>query len=264
MNALHVAIEGIGLWAPEATGFDDLVRLLAGADTAPAPDRAPAATLPANERRRAPESVLLAAEVAGQAVAQSGREAAGLACVFTSSHGDQGITDYMCATLASAPTELSPTKFHNSVHNAPVGYWTIATSCHAASTALCAHRQSFGAGLLEAAGLVVAEGQPVLLVCSDVATRGPLTEMAGCTVAFGAALLLAPMPGLHSLAGLRLSLAPGEPAAVAWPDPLPAWQAGNPAGDALRLLVPLARREPEATTAAAPGLALRLQLEYSA
>lgn len=264
MSALHVTIEGIGLWAPKATGFDDLVRLLDGADTAPAPARAPAATLPANERRRAPESVLLAAEVAGQAVAQSGREAAGLACVFTSSHGDQGITDYMCATLASAPTELSPTKFHNSVHNAPVGYWTIATGCHAASTAVCAHRHSFGAGLLEAASLVVAERQPVLLVCSDVASSGPLTEMAGCTLAFGAALVLAPTPGVRQLATLRLRLSPGEPSAPSWPDPLPAWQGGNPAGDILRLLVPLARREPVASAAAAPGLELRMDLEYSA
>ena len=40
-----------------------------------------------------------------------------------------------CArTLASAPTLLSPTKFHNSVHNAAAGYWTIGTGCMEAST----------------------------------------------------------------------------------------------------------------------------------
>ncbi|HEU4669766.1 MAG TPA: beta-ketoacyl synthase chain length factor [Dyella sp.] len=264
MSNLHVAIEGIGLWAPEASGFDDLVRRLEGADTPPSPARAPAAMLPANERRRAPESVLLAAEVAGQALAASGRDATELACVFSSSHGDQGITDYLCATLASAPTELSPTKFHNSVHNAPVGYWTIATGCHAPSTAVCAHRQSFGAGLLEAATLVATESRPVLLVCSDVASSGPLSEMARCNLAFGAALVLAPPAGARQRATLRLTLSPGEPTTPAWPEPLPAWHAGNPAGDALRLLVPLARRESSADATAAPGLELRMHLEYPA
>ena len=264
MSGLQVTIEGIGLWTAQAGGFGDLARLLDGVDPATPGTRPPAAMLPANERRRAPESVLLAAEVAGQAVAQSGRNAAELACVFTSSHGDQGITDYLCATLARAPTEVSPTKFHNSVHNAPVGYWTIASGCHAASTALCAHRESFGAGLLEAVCLVVAERRPVLLVCSDVASSGPLTEMAGCTLAFGTAMVLAPASGQQALARLGLQIAPGRPEDIAWPAPLQAWHAGNPAADALRLLVPLARRAPEALAAAAPGLALHMQLEYSA
>ena len=33
---------------------------------------------------------------------------------------------------------MSPTRFHNSVHNAAVGYWTIATGCHAAIHRDCA------------------------------------------------------------------------------------------------------------------------------
>ncbi len=265
MSTLQVAVEGVGLWAPQATGFDDLARLLDGTGVPTAPERPPAGRLPANERRRAPESVLLAAEVAGQALAMSGRDADELACVFTSSHGDQGITDYLCTTLANAPTELSPTKFHNSVHNAPVGYWTIATGCHAASNAVCAHRQSFGAGLLEAASLVAAERQPVLLVCSDVTSSGPLGEMAGCTLAFGAALVLAPAAAAHPLATIQLTPTPDAAvAATPWPAPLAAWQAGNPAADALRLLIPLTRREPTASAAAAPGLWLRMALEYPA
>lgn len=264
MSTLHVAIEGIGLWAPQATGLDDLRRWLAGSAAPSSGARPPAAVLPANERRRAPESVLLATEVAGQALAMSGRDAAELACVFTSSHGDQGITDYLCATLASTPAELSPTKFHNSVHNAPVGYWTIATGCHAASNAVCAHRQSFGAGLLEAASLVAAERRPVLLVCSDVASSGPLGEVTGYTLAFGAALVLAPPPGSQALATLGLTLTPDPSTPPSWPEPLPDWLAGNPAAEALRLLVPLVRREPVATAAAAAALGLRMDLEYPA
>lgn len=264
MSTLYAAIEGIGLWAPQATGFDELARWLAGSAAPSSGMRPPATVLPANERRRAPESVLLAVEVAGQAMAMSGRDAAGLACVFTSSHGDQGITDYLCTTLASTPTELSPTKFHNSVHNAPAGYWTIATGCHAASSAVCAHRQSFGAGLLEAASLIAAERRPVLLVCSDVASSGPLSEVTGCTLAFGAALVLAPPPGSQALATLGLTLTPEPSSPPSWPEPLPAWLAGNPSAEALRLLVPLARREPLARADAAASLGLRMDLEYPA
>ena len=64
-----------------------------------------------------------------------GRDPATLPSVFTSAHGDLAVNDYMCATLATQPTAISPTRFHNSVHNAAAGYWTIATGCHAASSA---------------------------------------------------------------------------------------------------------------------------------
>lgn len=263
MNALRVAIEGLGLWTPQLGNVEALRALLAGMPVAPPPARPAAATLPANERRRAPESVLLATEVADQAVAMSGRAASELACVFTSSHGDQAITDYMCATLATTPTALSPTKFHNSVHNAPVGYWTIATGCHAASTAVCAHALSFGAGLLEAASLVLADQRPVLLVCSDIAGSGPLREVTGCVQSFGAAMVLAPVSNASALAALALRLSPGRDAAtVALPEPLASLHAGNPAAGALDLLVPLLRGAAHTRLAAAPSMELDLDMEY--
>lgn len=263
MSALRVAVEGLGLWTPQLGNVQALRALLAGHPVAPPPARPAAATLPPNERRRAPESVLLATEVADQAVAMCGRAASELACVFTSSHGDQTITDYMCATLAATPTELSPTKFHNSVHNAPVGYWTIATGCHAASTAVCAHTHSFGAGLLEAVSLVLADRQPILLVCSDIAGSGPLAEVTGCTQSFGAAMVLAPVSVDTALATLSLQLSPAADTATApLPEPLASWRAGNPAARALDLLVPLLRREAHARVAASPSMELHLDMEY--
>lgn len=263
MSALRVAIEGLGVWTPQLGNVDALRALLAGTPMAPPPARPAAATLPANERRRAPESVLLATEVADQAVAMSGRAASELACVFTSSHGDQAITDYMCATLATAPTELSPTKFHNSVHNAPVGYWTIATGCHAASTAVCAHALSFGAGLLEAVSLVLADQRPVLLVCSDIAGSGPLREVTGCGQSFGAAAVLAPVSNASALATLTLRLSSGrDGTAGALPEPLASVRAGNPAAGALDLLIPLLRGAVHARLAASPSMELDLDMEY--
>lgn len=260
MSDLRVHVEGVGLWSPQLADFGALRSLLAGQTPEPPPARPTAATLPPNERRRAPASVLLAIEAAGQAVAMSGSDAATLACVFASSHGDQPITDYMCATLARAPAELSPIRFHNSVHNAAVGYWTIATGCHAPSTAVAAQAASFGAGLLEAVGQVLAEQRPVLLVCSDSAGSGPLTEITGCTQPFACALVLAPAAGTATLARLDLQLVPSQPD-DALPGPLAGWRRGNPSASSLALLAMLAGNAGSCRLAAAPALGLQIAME---
>jgi hypothetical protein len=259
-GASRVYVEGIGLWSQQLADFAGLRSLLAGITPTPPAARPAAATLPPNERRRAPESVLLAVEVAAQAVAMSGRDAATLACVFASSHGDQPITDYMCATLAQAPGELSPIRFHNSVHNASVGYWTIATGCHAPSTAVAAQRASFGAGLIEAVSQVLAEQRAVLLVCSDTAGSGPLDEVTGCRQPFGCALVLAPQSGPSTLARLDLQL---SQASVDTPldEPLAGWRAGNPSAASLPLLALLAGGPGHCAVAAATTLGLRIDTE---
>jgi hypothetical protein len=192
MNVLRVQVEGIGVWTPQAVDFEALRQLLAGHIPGESVTSPAASILSVNERRRAPESVLVALEVASQAIAMSHRAADKLACVFASAYGDQTTTDYMCRVLAKAPGELSPTRFHHSVHNAAAGYWTIATDCHAPASAICAGHATFGAGLLEAAAQAWADQREVLLVCSDTASVGPLGELIGCQLAFGCALVLSP------------------------------------------------------------------------
>ena len=222
--------------------------------------RPAAAMLSSNERRRAPESVLLAIEVAGQAVTMSGRDAATMPCVFASSHGDLAITDYMCATLAQAPEQLSPTRFHNSVHNAPVGYWTIATGCHAPSTAVAAQRVTFGAGLLEAVSQVLAEEQAVLLVCSDIAGSGPLREVTDCRQSFGCALVLVPAASSSSLAALDLELL-DDHTDTPLPDPLASWRDGNPSATSLALLATLSRGSGSCRVAVSAALGMQIEVE---
>ena len=260
MSALRVWVEGVGLWSPQLADFAALGRVLDGSMPTPPPARPAAARLPPNERRRAPESVLLAVEVAEQALAMSTRDAATLACVFASSHGDQPITDYMCSTLARAPAELSPIRFHNSVHNAPVGYWTIASGCHAASTAIAAQGASFGAGLLEAASQVLAAGCAVLLVCSDTADGGAVDEITGCELAFGCALVLAPAAGPSSIAALDLRLR-AEPVETPLPEPLAGWRRGNPSAVSLALLSLLSRGSGRCRLAASTTLGLQIDVQ---
>lgn len=205
---LSLRVTGIGAWAPGAPDWQKLRDILRGEATPDreAPARPAGAILPAAERRRAPDGVRLAADVAAQAATMAGVDPATLPCVFASTYGELAITDYMCETLARAPLDMSPTKFHNSVLNAPAGYWTIATGCTAASSAVTAHHRSFASGLLEAATLACAEHAPVLFACCDVASTGPLAEMTRTTLAFGAALVLAP----SGSTGARLDAALGD------------------------------------------------------
>ncbi|HEX5960022.1 MAG TPA: beta-ketoacyl synthase chain length factor [Rhodanobacteraceae bacterium] len=261
--ALQVSLTGIGAWLHGAPDWPSLRGILRGERglAADAPARPAADVLPAAERRRAPDGVRLAAEVARQACAMAGADPASLACVFASTHGELAITDYVCETLARAPLELSPTKFHNSVLNAPAGYWTIATGCTASSSAVTAHHRSFAAGLLEATVLACAEATPVLFASCDVASMGPLAEMTRTTLAFGAAFVL--VPDAAAGANLRLIPAARDPGAAQPPALAVRGVAGdNPANaHALALLATLARDKPaRLVLPLSTGLSLEMEI----
>jgi hypothetical protein len=259
---LNLGVVGIGAWARGAPDWNTLRALLRREQSMreDAPSKPAAAALPAAERRRAPEAVLLAAEIAEQACRMARCEPSSLPCVFASTHGELTITDYMCATLANAPRELSPTKFHNSVHNAPAGYWTIATHCERASNAVTGWHASFGAGLLEAATFSAAEQTPVLFAAYDTASSGPLAEMTRTTLPFGTSLVLSPAAegphlSLYLRGGTTFDLPP-------LPETIAALGADNPLNaHALAFLIALAHDFPaRLTLPAAPGLLLDMEV----
>src|SRR5690606_9252733 len=117
--------------------------------------------------RRAPQTVKMALETMSQALLQSRLPAGEISVITASSMGDMQITDYMCNTLATHPQLISPIQFHNSVHNAAVGYWSIGQSSHAACNAVAAGEFTGPAGLLEAALQCVDRQSPVLLVIQE-------------------------------------------------------------------------------------------------
>ncbi|HWH82680.1 MAG TPA: beta-ketoacyl synthase chain length factor, partial [Burkholderiaceae bacterium] len=197
MSTLDAFIEGIAFWAPSLPGWAHAAPALRGAagGIVPPAKRPAPELLPPAERRRAPDSVALALEVATHAVAQSGRRADELLSVFASAHGNLALTDAICRTLVEAPLALSPTRFHNSVHNAASGYWGIATGCRRASTALSAFDCSFAAGLLEALTQCAADATPVLLVGCDTEATGALASTNHSRGLLAVALVLAPRRG---------------------------------------------------------------------
>ena len=151
---IEVGIAGIGMLGPGLADWTQGRALLLepsrwqrAATVVGAPQR-----LPATERRRAGTVVKASVLVADQALdGAAGVDAATLATVFASSSGDPLNCHLLCEALATPQRLLSPTRFTNSVHNAPAGYWHIAAASRATSTSLAAYDASFGAGLLEAA-----------------------------------------------------------------------------------------------------------------
>jgi hypothetical protein len=212
MNPIALAVEGIGFWAAGLPDWDAACAFVAaGTLAADAPAKPSPQLLAPNERRRAPDSVALALDVAQAACAISGRDPRMLASVFASTHGDLAITDYVCDTLATAPESVSPTRFHNSVHNAAAGYWTIGTGCMAATTAISAYDCSFAQALLEAAAQSRESGAPILLVAYDSESRGALKDISPSEGLLAAAMVLNANPGGCSRRTLRLALQPDAP-----------------------------------------------------
>lgn len=193
------------------------------------------ALLPANERRRASAPARWALMVGSEALAGSGLRLEEVAIVFTSCGGDGMITDQICRALAASPLGMSPTRFHNSVHNAPAGYWSIFARSRAPSTTLCGFDASFAAGLLEAAAQTVVEQRPVLLVAYDLPYPEPLRSLWRVSRPFAASMLLTPAPAGGMAIRLGIELAEG-PAKCAWPKILPHDLSTNPAAQALMVL----------------------------
>lgn len=238
-----VRVLGIGFAAPGLLGWPAACECLAdGAAYRPEPlPRLNPAGLPANERRRLSTTMRLALTVAGEAMAAAGADPAATLTVFASANGDGDIIHSICEELARPEPAVSPTKFHNSVHNAPAGYWSISAHAMTPYTAVSAHDGTFAAALLEAASLAGA-GAPVLLAAYDRPLPMPLGETRPSHDAFGCALVL--QGGLDAGTALTLSLEDGGGESGVDDSELERLRAGNPAARALPLLALLAGGRP--------------------
>lgn len=244
--SLTAQIRGIGLLGPGIDDWAGCVEVLTSAT--PYVSRATVlpvpAALPAAERRRTGGVVKLVLAIGFEAVSRSGMKASELATVFSSSGGDGNNCHEICLTLASEDRQISPTRFHNSVHNAASGYWSIAAAATPAANVLCAFDASFGAGLLEALTQVAVERTPVLLVAYDVGYPEPLRGVRPIPDAFGVAMVLEPVgPGSPPPLALITAELTDAPAGRMPDAQLEALRVAIPAARSLPLLAKLARRE---------------------
>jgi hypothetical protein len=257
MSGMPATLLGVGLVGPGLPSWSEAVAVLRGeapwvaaASVVPAPQR-----LPAAERRRAGAAVKIALSVADAACSDAQRDPGTLATVFSSSSGDGANCHVLCETLAHPPGPdrlVSPTRFTNSVHNAAAGYWHIAVGSRHASSSICAHDDSFGAGLMAALAQVPALPAPVLLVASDTPYPEPLNATAGT-------------PGAAAQLHTRvLPLAQAGAASRCADAGLEQLRERIPAARALPLLEAIARRQPaRVVLPVSAQLALEIELGFA-
>lgn len=274
---MKIQIVGVGLWGRGLNDYGALSELLSepcGVIEREFQNPKPEA-IAAKERRRAGLMINLAVEVAHQACEHAGIDKRLPPSVFVSAMGDTAITDYMCRKLAAPEKLLSPTKFHNSVHNAPSGYWTISAENRAPSSFVGGFAESFGAGLLETASQSLGHQQPVLMVAYDIANAAPFADIEAVSESLGIALLIAPAD--LDLEPFRIARGAMRPrvaslAYVSNDDVAPVTDAqpehaalaevanGNPMGSGLRLLEALHHADSNQTIALAAAPAAQLQV----
>ncbi len=261
MSSLVATVEGIGFWARGLPGWQAARGFVAdGGLPADAPPRPSPQLLAPNERRRAPESVAVALEVAQAACLAAGRDPASLPTVFASTHGDLAITDYMCATLASEPGAISPTKFHNSVHNAAAGYWTIGNGCVQPATAISSFDASFAQGLVEALVQLATGTDAVLLAAYDTTAVGAGAPLWRSTGLLGGALVLSNAERTHAT-HLRATLTDGN--APVPTGALARHVGGNAMAQMLPLFQALASGDDLVFLHAGPSLILRVEIIHA-
>ena len=239
MTAVRVA--GVAVLGPGLPGWPASRAILAGEQDWQCGEvslPAPGILLPM-DRRRAGPVIRLALAVASEAAEASGIPPARLRPVFGSGNGDSLTVTAILEALTAPDGVVSPTQFHNSVHNAAAGYWSIGVGSSQPATSLGCYDWTLGGALMKAVAECAAENQPVLLCLYDVPMPPPLQAKRPTTTSFGAAFVLTP-----DGPGPSLSLCwRAEPGADTLPlsPALHGLAASNPAAASLRLLEALAR-----------------------
>lgn len=124
-------------------------------------------TLPPAERRRLTPLASLALSAGERLVSgRSADELESVPMVYASRNGDGAVLLKLLIAIRDRQP-VSPTQFHNSVHNAPAGYWSIGLGARAATTALAAGDDTLEVALAEAGLQATSRNGPVMLLVAQ-------------------------------------------------------------------------------------------------
>lgn len=210
---MRLAVNGIGVVGPGVADWPTARNILREGDIdwrngsvdVPIPS-----ILNPRERRRSSDTVRLALAVGLQACTAAEIDPAILPAVFASSHGEGSTTHRLMTALSDPDPLISPTLFHNSVHNAPAGYWSISVQSHEPTASLSAGDATSVAGLLKAANVVETTGGNVLLVVYDGVFPDPLGRVCPIAAPLGAGFVFGPEDSGARHGRLSLSLLTDE------------------------------------------------------
>ncbi len=244
---IEARIVGIGLLGPGLGSWSAAREVLSGkvphrpAEVAPPVPEG----LSPREKRRTVFGVRLAFAVANEAVADAEESAADLPTVFGWAHGDGTVVQRLLEALATRERFVSPTDFHNSVHNVAVGYWAIGSGSHEPCSSIAAGIDTYAASLLKALAEVRCERRRVLHIVCGIPFDEPLDSACRSGPPLGLALVLAPAGEAGGYARIAAEYRAAGTAATAATKPETAafrrlWET-NPAARAIPVLECIAR-----------------------
>jgi len=162
-------VQSIGFWSP---GYADPAAWCRGAVFSEA-DVPPVELLRGSLRRRATSQTRAAVEVLGQVIEKARWDGSQVSTIWGTAHGEHATSIAMFEWMSRGEGKLSPTQFHNSVHNTAGGYASIAQKNTATSTTLTGAGELVVSGFVEAAGLLQQGREEVALVFFDEPLRPP-------------------------------------------------------------------------------------------
>lgn len=247
-------IESVGLQAPGLEGWRASQPILQGQKPYQAEKLTPYSPgfLPANERRRTTDTIKLALRTAENTVENYSQDAiSNLPTLFACVDGDTQISAKMTTAILQDEPMISPIHFHNSVHNAPAGYWMIGQKNHTAASSISAGHYQIGSSLLEAITTLTEQNPKIMVVWYDLPVD-PILEIFQPDIApFGCGFILTKNPDENTLAKVEFTLESAEiegshkqesesEQTKAWQDE---WFGNNRAATCLPLLKSLAQKK---------------------
>ena len=255
-------ISGVAISTPGLSNWQEATQVLTQkVDFTPTPlEKYKPLLLPANERRRATQMTRLCFKVAEEVTETVAQERKNLATVFASSGGDYQVVDQICRSLRETDRMVSPTQFHNSVHNSAAGYWSIATGSQLPYTSISSFDFTFVAGLIEAGSTLALDGGDLLLVVYDMAPPEPILQKRPIYNDCALALLLSQKQTPSSIAKVKGELTAREEETRLHDEALESLRMTNPAARSLTLLRQIAlKKEAEVIFNASETRSLRVQ-----
>jgi len=161
MNPVYV--RGLGFWAP---GFASPEAWCRG-EPDPSVAAPEAALLSGPLRRRATGLTRVAVEVLDQAIRTLDGDAATIPIVWATAHGEHTNAIRILEMMRSGEGKLSPTHFHNSVHNTASGYASIALGNCSPSTTVTGGVELVASSFLEAACYLETGARDAVVVLAD-------------------------------------------------------------------------------------------------
>ncbi len=194
--------------------------------------------LPANERRRVTNTIKLALRTAEETQfnALSNQK---IPTLFACVDGDTEISVKMIDAVLMDDPLISPIHFHNSVHNAPAGYWMMGQKNTQAASSISAGKYQIATLFIEGMSQLLEPASKILLVAYDLPIDPKIENINVTCQPFAFGLILSQQQSQQSIASIETRIT----SKTIQTNITPSWFGENRAATFLPLLMRLAQNK---------------------